>query len=70
MPEGIIHREIVSVLVMDGVSFIMEELKVFLEGSDVFYGTFFLTVILDGHSQVVHDSFSLFFFKSVITALF
>ncbi|SUZ95919.1 uncharacterized protein METZ01_LOCUS48773 [marine metagenome] len=55
---------------MDGYSFFVEELKVFLEGSDVFYGTFFPTVVLDGHSEVIHDSFSLFFFKSVITALF
>jgi len=55
---------------MDGYSFFVKELKVFLEGSDVFYGAFFPTVVLDGHSEVIHDSFSLFFFKSIITALF
>ena len=32
--------------------YLAEELKVFLEGSDVFYGTFFSTVVLDGHSEV------------------
>ena len=52
---------------MDGVSFFMEELEVFLEGSDVLYGTFFSTVVLYGHSEIIHDSF--FFFKNIITAL-
>ena len=54
---------------MDGVSFFMEELKVFLEGSDVLYGTFFLTIVLYGHSEIIHDSFFLFFFKSIKTGL-
>ena len=55
---------------MDGVSFFMEELEVFLEGSDVLYGTFFPTIVLYGHSEIFHDSFFLFFFKSIKTALF
>ena len=50
--------------------YFVEELKVFLEGSDVFYGTFFPTVVIDGHSEVIHDFFYLFVFKSIITALF
>ena len=54
---------------MDGVSFFMEELKVFLEGSDVLYGTFFPTIVLYGDSEIFHDSFFLFFFKSIKTAL-
>ena len=56
---------------MDGVSFFMEELKVFLEGSDVLYGTFFPTIVLygHGHSEIFHDPFFLFFFKSIKTAL-
>ena len=72
MTEGVVHSEIVSVLFMDGVSFFMKELKVFLEGSDVLYGTFFSTstVVHYGHSEIIHDSFFFFFFfKSIKTAL-
>ena len=42
---------------MDGDSGLVEELEVFLEGSDVLYGTFFSTVVLYGHSEIIHDSF-------------
>jgi hypothetical protein len=37
----------VSVLVMDGDSFFVEELEVFSESSDDFYGTFISTVVPD-----------------------
>ena len=47
----------------------MEELKVFLEGSDVLYGTFFPTFVLYRHSEIFHDSFFLFFLKSIKTGL-
>ena len=70
MTEGVVHREIVSVLVMYGDSFFVEELEVFSESSDVFYGTFIFTVVPDRHSEVTHDSFSFFFFQSIMTELF
>jgi len=60
----------VSVLVMDGDSFFVEELEVFSESSDDFYGTFISTVVPDRHSEVTHDSFSFFFFQSIMTELF
>ena len=55
---------------MDGDSFFVEELEVFSESSDDFYGTFFSTVVPDRHSEVTHDSFSFFFFQSIMTELF
>ena len=65
--EGVVHREIVSVLVIDGDSLFVEELEVFPESSDVFYVTFISTVVPDRHSEVTHDSFSFFFFQSIMT---
>ena len=53
----------VSVLVMNGDSFFVEELEAFLESSDDFYGTFISTVVPDRHSEVTHDSFSFSFSK-------
>ena len=55
---------------MDGDSFFVEELEVFSESADVFYGTFISTVVPDRHSEVTHDSFSFFFFQSIMTELF
>ena len=56
---------------MDGDSFFVEELEVFSESSDDFYGTFISTVVPpDRHSEVTHDSFSFFFFQSIMTELF
>ena len=68
--EGVVHREIVSVLVMDGDYLFVEELEVFPESSDVFYGTFISTVVPYRHSEVTHDSFYFFFFQSIMTELF
>ena len=55
---------------MDGDSFFVEELEVFSESSDDFYGTFISTVVPDRHSEVTYDSFSFFFFQSIMTELF
>ncbi len=41
-----------------------------MESSDDFYGTFISTVVPDRHSEVTHDSFSFFFFQSIMTELF
>jgi len=38
---------------MDGDSLFVEELEVFPESSDVFYGTFISTVVPDRHSEVI-----------------
>ena len=48
---------------MDGDSGLVEELEVFLEGSDVLYGTLPSTVVPDGHFEVTHLFFSFFFFQ-------
>ena len=55
---------------MYGDSFFVEELEVFSESADVFYGTFIFTVVPDRHSEVTHDSFYFFFFQSIMTELF
>ena len=55
---------------MDGDSLFVEELEVFSESSDVFYETIIFTVVPDRHSEVTHDSFSFFFFQSIMTELF
>ena len=47
---------------MDGDSFFVEELEVFSESSDVFYGTFIFTVVPDRHSEITQDTFSFFLF--------
>ena len=52
---------------METPSFV-EELEVFSESSDVFYGAFISTVVPDRHSEGTHDSF--FFFKSIMSELF
>ena len=48
---GAVHCEIVSVLVMDGNSFFVDELEVFSESSDDLYGTYISTVVPDRHSD-------------------
>ena len=48
----------------------VEELEVFSESADVCYGTFIFTVVPNLHSEVAHDSFSFFFFQSIMTELF
>ena len=55
---------------MDGDSLFVEELEVFSESSDDSYGTIISTVVPDRHSEVTHDSFSFFFFQSIMTELF
>ena len=55
---------------MDGDSLFVEELEVFPESLDVFYGTFISTVVPDRPSEVTHDSFSFFFFQSNMIELF
>ena len=48
----------------------VEELEEFLESADVCFKTFIFTVVPDLHSEVTHDSFSFFFFHSIMTELF
>ena len=50
--------------------FFVEELEVFSESSDDFYGIFIFIVVPDRHSEVTNDSFSFFFFQSIMIELF